>query len=270
MLTTVLTHEFRRTRFMLGVIAGIAAIIVLGATSLMLLFAPQIGALLAFATAVSLMPIVLIALVIDYWRSAYGRGGYLTHSYPVAGSVIYGARLLYGGLVVIGTALLSVVLLAPPALLLARAVAPPGVGAVDYTLTVLGDLLGALTPLTWVVLAAAIVGSGVFYLVQYYFAASIGSEGRLAALGPGGPLLVWFALYLLTQVLTFVAVLAVPLGITMSDGRLGLVGVDYLASMTSGADAAAMPFGVIPLLVVLTAVLVWRTAHSWNRKVTLR
>lgn len=270
MTTTLLAHEFRRTRGFLGVVAGACILFVLVGTGIMLTMSVPLGALLSVGTLAGAPVIVLLGLAVDYWRSAYGRGGYLTHALPVRGSAIYRARLLYGTLVVFAGVVLTLGLAVLPFWAFAAGVAPPGVSAWTHLGSLMAPIGQALSITTWIVLVAGVVGMALAYLVQYYFAASIGSEGRLAALGPGGPILVWFALYLITQVLTFVSIAAVPLGLTVNDGVLHLVGVDYLAAMTSGADPTAMPFGMILLFVALTLALAWRTARSWDRRVTLR
>lgn len=272
MTTTLLRHEFRRTRGPLGLLTAIAAAFTLAGTLVMLPNWPlaPLGAPLASIAVFGLLPVSLLALAVDYWRSAYGRGGYLTQTLPIRGSRIYGVRLVYGFLVVLAGLVVSLLLAAPPALVVARRQAPEGVGALEYLRTAASEVTGLLSPTGWVLLVLALTFGTWMYLVQYYFAATAGSSGRLASLGAAGPFVVWFALYVLFQVLVFVAVVAVPLGIDVRAGDPQFVSVNYWAAMTSGAQNAPMPAGFIPVLLVLTLVLAWWTGRAWNRRLSLR
>lgn len=270
-MTTLLAHEWRRTRGMLGGITGIAVLLqILGVVmSLIPVEAIQtIGVLLMFFVAAGYLTVVLLALAVEYWRSAYGRQGYFTHTIPARGSAQYGVRLLYGAFVVVAALVVNALLLATPLVVAVSHEKPVGVGLFAYVVGLGREGLSALPAWAWLLIVAALVIASWMYLVQYYFAASIGSSGRLASLGVGGPILVWVVLYLVQQALTFVSIVAVPLGLDPRGQSLRLVSINYAAAI-AGGGTDVIPFGFIPMLAVLTAVLIWWTARSWNR-VSLR
>lgn len=88
MTTTLLVHEFRRTRGPLGLVAGAAALLV--AAGVLLALAPwplvaSFGAVVGVGAVGAMLPVACCVLAVDYWRSGYGRLGYFTHSLPVRG-----------------------------------------------------------------------------------------------------------------------------------------------------------------------------------------
>ena len=187
MTTTLLAHEFRRTGGTVASVLGGAALVVLVGSLLALTDWPllaTLGVVAGFAAVAVLLPILCLALGIEYWRSAYGRSGYLTHSLPVAGSRIYAVRLLHGLIVsVVGTVVAGLLLLP----LLAASVAheaPTGTSALSYVLDTGRQGLSAANPLVVVAVVVAVVLAAWGGLVCFYFAASIGSGPRLAAWAP--------------------------------------------------------------------------------------
>lgn len=270
MTRTLLVHEFLRTRGTLAVIAGAATAFTVVGSLVAMLRLPvlsELGLVVGVLGASALVPVTLLALAIDYWRSAYGRQGYLTQTLPIRGSTIYRARLAYGMLVSVLALAWAVILGA--AVYLAQAWRL-GFSPWAQLQEAVREATRILPP--WLVVAgiAMILLTLFSYLVHYYFAASIGSESRLAALGPGGPVLVWFGAYLLMQVVMVVAIVAVPFGLQATGGTVEIIHRDFAAAMFSSTPVGAMPLGFAPALLLITVAFAWRTAFSWERKVTLR
>ncbi|GAB96009.1 hypothetical protein BJY21_003650 [Kineosphaera limosa] len=271
---TLLRHEVARTRGPLGVVVlGTSLFAVVGAliATTPIYVLANLGLILGFGAAGALPPIALIVLAIDYWLSAYGRTGYLTQSLPLRGSRIYAARLLYGSLVGVAATVWALALALLPALAAAREAADPGQGAVAFLVKNVREVIAPVGALWWLFFAALGVALIVSYLAQYYFAASIGSEGRLGAMGPAGPVLVWFCVYLLMQVLAGVGLFAVPVGVGMSGGSLGFVPMDLWGALVANQPPPqGFPLGFLVPMLLVSALLAWRTAYSWDRKVSLR
>lgn len=272
MVATLIKHEFLRTRSWLAVVFGAATIMLL--VGVLMELTPW-GAIQGIGFALTLVPVfalllvVQVALAFDYWRSSYSKTGYFTQSLPIKGSTIYGAKFLWGSLVTIVVVLVNIVM-AGVALLGASRAFDLGItlrGALDE----LAIMLAAAPVWFWAGVTVLVLALFVSSLAQFLFAASIGSEGRMGRLGVGGPILIYFALYMVMQVLLFVAIIAVPLGLSSSplDGNLEVVPMNVLGSMVSNQDPDALPLGFIPMLFIVSAVLVWRTVVSWNKKVSL-
>lgn len=273
MTTTLLLHEFRRTRGTVSAVLGGAALVVVAGSLLALTRWPllaTLGAVAAFAAVAALLPVLCLALGVQYWRSAHGRGGYLTHSLPVRGSTIYAVRLLHGLIVsVVGVAVGAALLLLPAAAALAHE-APAGTGAAGYVLETARRGLEVANPLVVAAIAVSIVLATWGGLVCFYFAASLGSGPRLARLGPAGPIVVYLVLYVVLQVLFFLGIVALPYGAHLDGGALRIVPMDlWHAGRTSGVSDP-MPLGFLPVAALAGIVLVGWTARAWNRGVSLR
>lgn len=108
----------------------------------------------------------------------------------------------------------------------------------------------------------------IFSVVQYFFAASVGSDKRLNSLGVGGPVIVWVGLYFVMQVLFFVFML-IPVGLAIDDGSLRIVSENYLGALANAGDLTSVPIGVLPGVVLGSIALIWRTLNSWQRHISL-
>ncbi|SMY10705.1 hypothetical protein [Brevibacterium jeotgali] len=272
MITTLLAHEWQRTRVMVGAVTGIALLVV-GAAAL--LIAPGwpglslFGILLGAAVLCGYVPVLQVLLAVDYWRSSYGRTGYFTQTLPIRGGTIFAAKFLHMNLVILA-GLLVTVLLVP---LYWWGLASGGMvdlGLFAAVRELWATITAVLSPLLMLGAVAAFLGLMLSGQAMYTFSASIGSETPINRLGFGGPVVVYLVLYGISQVLTFAALFAIPLGIGMTGDGLGLVRFDVLAEVTGGAESdEVMPVAFLAPLLLIGALCVWRTAHSWNRKVAL-
>lgn len=272
MVGTLIRHEAIRTRGLLATIFGAAAILtvvgaVLAATMWPLI--SQVGLLMAIVGAVATVPASQLGLAWDYWQSGYRRIGYFTQTLPVRGRTIYWARLAWGVAVLVAGLLWSSVL---GILAFFGTAGSFGMRPFDV-FPLVGDWFSALAAVLpwwgWIALPVLLLVFVGFTLVQYYFAASIGSERRLVSLGIGGPVLVWFAVYMAMQLVFLVFMFVVPLGIGVIDGTLALTSENFFAAVIANEQPGSMPAGIIPAFVLATIALVWRTVVSWERKVSL-
>ncbi|SFS10189.1 hypothetical protein SAMN04487783_1372 [Agrococcus baldri] len=274
MTAILMKHEAIRTRGFLLVILGAA--VALGAVgSLMAITGWPVlavfGTVLGFIGAFGLVPAMLLASAVDYWRTSYGRVGYFTQTLPVRGSRIFWTKFAWASLMLLVGLVLTVVLW-----LLVMVASAQSLFATTPTMLLgqVGDVLAAAYQAAPLLVA---VGAPVISIVMYGFnlvmlfaAASIGSERRLQRLGWGGPVLVWFVLYAIVQVVMFVAVLAIPFGLGVdASGEFGVVPVDMLTAMLQNTSANVMPVGFLPAMALAIPLLLWRTVHSWNRRVSL-
>lgn len=274
MITTLLMHEASRTRGFLLTIAGAGLALSAAGALLAVTGWPvlaQFGLVLGAIGAFGVLPAMQLALAIDYWRSSYGRVGYFTQTLPVRGSRIYLAKLGWAAVVVLVGFVATLVLWFVVMVASAQTLFGVAPGAL---LTQVGEILAAAyTAAPWLVAVGAPVLLLLLYgfnTVMYCCAASVGSERWLQRLGWGGPVLVWFALYAITQVVMFTLILVIPFGLGMTEaGAFGIVSADLLGAMINDTQLQLMPIGFVPALVVVVPVMIWRTVHSWNHKVSL-
>jgi hypothetical protein len=274
MTTTLLRHEWLRTRGMLLTIAALAlAVSVLGSglAALRVPLVSQTTGLLSLVAIIVLVPVVQVALTVDYWRSSYGRIGYFTQTLPIPGQVIFRAKLLWSWIATAGSLVVAVALaiIAWPGV--ARGL---GLGPVN-PIAAVGDLFASVTQYMsmWQYLALIVVGLAVAVFnwpVQYYAAATIGSEEPRNRFGGGGVVIAWVVLYVITQAVALLAIIAIPFGIGLTDaGGVGLVGFSPVQDLFGGGSSDIVPIGFVPAILLVSAVLLWRTARSWRRGVSL-
>lgn len=273
MTTTLLKHEWLRTRGALGMYFGITVLVgllgsLLGASGWSVL--SVLGLLLAFLAVFVLVPGVQLLLVADYWRSGYGRTGYFTQSIPVRGATIFRAKLLWAVLVSLAAVVLTVLL----GWVVWWAVAINS-GITSPSVAVIGDIMADLAEIApaWMIVAGAVLmlASFLVWPIYYYFAVSVGHENRFAGMGAAGPIVVFVVLYVGMQLASLLGMVAIPLGIGMEGDRLGLVSFNVLDEMTVGtANSEAMPIGFLATMGLILVFCAWRTVRSWNHKVALR
>ena len=273
MIAALLKHEWLRTRSLLGSIGAVAVLLIAAGTALTATGWPGIslvGMLMVMAPLAALVPATQIALAVHYWQSSYSRTGYFTQSLPLSGVTIYAAKLAWALLV----SLLAV--LATAGLLMAAWPVLAGqLGGERNPFSLIRQMWEAGTAVTSTpVLIAGIllfVGLILIWPIQYFFAASVGSETPLNRLGLGGPVVVFLGLYLASQVLVFLGMAALPWGLTMVDGQLGIEHWSVFAEIAAG-DASRddiMPVGFVPMLLLIGVVCLLRTVHSWRRRISL-
>lgn len=265
MVGTVMKHEWLRTRLPLAVHLAVATILVAGAAALAATrwpFVSSLGLPVGIAAIASVLVGVLVYLTVDFWRSSFGRQGYLTQALPLRGSTIFLGKLMYGVLAYTVAVIVAVAL----AILLWAGVGDAGAG-----LAAMWDALVLVMPgWAWVVFPIALLLTIVTYVAQAYAAASIGSESRFRSMGAGGPIAVWVLLYMASQVVMLVTMVAIPVVVGMgADGKLGLRGENIIALLGKGNEGQAMPVGFFLGLAIFAGALVWRSLASWNRKVSL-
>lgn len=271
MTSTLLRHEWIRTRGPLASTIGIAALVVLVASlagMLRLPFLANLGQIVGIVVIAAIVPAVQILLAVDFWQSSFGRTGYLTQAIPLRGGRIFWTKLAWHLIVTVAVlpvlAVLGLVLTIGGNLAAGQPPNPfPAVGH-------LWDAATSVAP-AWLLLTLAL-GFLVlvsFLSVQYVFAATVGAESALHRFGRGGPVLVFVGLYVVLQVASFLGLIAIRFGLGVTDGRLGVVPMDILELMRTGENGTAMPLGFLPMFAVTALVLLWRTNRSWNRRISL-
>lgn len=272
MTTTLLKHEWLRTRGTLGMLFGFLALVVilgslLAATGWALL--SSLGLLLAILGLFVLVPATQLLLAADYWRSGYGRTGYFTHSIPARGSTIYRAKLAWAMIASFAALVLTVLL----------GLAAWWVVSFQESLPLrpiseLGSFWSFIREVApvWVIVAGILllVFSVVLWPICYYFAVSVGHESRFAGMGAAGPIVVFVVLYVCIQITSLIGMAAIPFGLGMDGDTLGVVPFNAMSELAAGnSDSDIMPISFLLTMSLVLAFCAWRTARSWNRKVAL-
>lgn len=271
MIRKLIKHEALRTGPKAGTILGIFTLVVLLCGVFARFNFPMISAFVGQVGTIAIVsawPVINVLLAIDFWRTSWGRVGYLTHSLPVKGSTILWVRLLWG-------AACQVIAFAWTALALLGSMYLSNPSFQGGNLPINGTVL---------LLFVGALFIGWFWLVQFYFAVTIGNGPRLAALGAAGPIITWVVVSVVFAIVACIMILLVPLGLDLAGGDVSLQIVDigtlaarYQAqsmvggsNMTMNKNAAVMPFGWVFAPVALIVVCLPWMLRNWNRRISLR
>jgi len=274
MIATLFAQEYRATRKNLLVATGMLLLVAAVSLTFFALRVPVLGSLgmvLGIAAGVLVTPVALGLLVESYWRTMYGREGYFTMSLPVRGSTLFAAKVLYGMVAsLVALAVTLVTLLGGAiAFALAEGLEPlaflrEGIAVIESWQIWLGVISAAVQLAFFVV-----VGAGLM---------SVGAEARFNHLGFGAPVIGGVLTYLVMQVITFAAIMFVPLGVVLTGpdaGSLVPQGMfdEIMAAIRTGAqtaDVSVLGLGFLFTSVAAIAVMAWWGARSVERRTSLR
>ncbi|MFD2674605.1 hypothetical protein [Gulosibacter bifidus] len=275
MIAKLFKHEFLRTRIRLLQIIGVSVLVVAAAALFGAMQVPVLSPiflLLAVLTVIALVPGTQCYLAFDYYRTGFGKEGYLTHALPVRGGKIFTAKLLWAFVVSVVMLVLAVLMLAAiwPLLVAEEPELPRNL---FEGISMFWNAIAASLP-AWLLVLITVCGLLMVLSmpVNLYFAIAVGCESKLRRFGIGGIVLAFVILYVCMQLLYFVSIVGVPWGIgelPNVPGQAGLIPVDYLGALTANASPEAFPLGILPASMLAIALAIWRTHRSWNKKVSL-
>jgi len=233
MFAKLLKHEFLATWRMLAIMTGgfflVSFSMLLGSLSSSRTLA-LVGQFISSAGFSFWGMFIAVWLLVNYWRTMYAGPGYLTHSLPVRGRVIFAAKAVYSCCV----ALVAMTLGYTLALTL-----PPM--AAGMTLTEIWHLtLGGLAPgQRWMLAGIVVLFCSVY--VIYLGAISIGTRGPLWRLGAGGAAIGAIASYILIGVVAVITMLAIPLSIRLSGAQAGTLTWEYMTGVAKSQVQDGVP-----------------------------
>ncbi len=276
MMGTLIRQEYLTTRKALLSIGGwvlIAGVISIIPVAIPFPFVKQFGLLVGLVAFLALTPVLFGYLVVQYWQSMYGARGYFTLSLPVRGREIYWAKTLYMlavtamgilgsavGLVVLGGAL--------------------DIGRRESVGTTVRAVLDAVFTQRDVIGPMAFILAVQFILCIFAIPAtlSISAQTRFNHLGIGAAFIGVFLLYVVYEVSALVAMLFLPLGISLTGSTAGHVVAqgmwDDVVAMASDPNLdrgpAVLGIGMLVTTLILTGVVAWRGIHAIEEHTSLR
>lgn len=280
MIGTLLAQEFRATRKALAAAIGLSLVVAavsLAATAFRIPVLGNLGLVVGVLLVCALIPMTLVILAVNYWRTMYGGEGYFTMVIPVRGRTIYTAKVLYA---LIATALVAVITLAAGTGAAAAVIRGTG-GDVAATFERAWHSVQGFTPVIVVVAVLAVLLQIVYVVVLGATGMSVGASGRFAHLGFAGPVIFWVIAYFVMQVLNLVGIAFVPFGVRISGPDAGeivaagmwsdlVVAVQQSASGAAAAEPAAFGLGFLVVTLAVTIVLAWWGARVVDRHTSLR
>ncbi|GAA1371288.1 hypothetical protein [Luteococcus sanguinis] len=271
MITTLLKHEFGRTRGLLAALFGIHLLVAVGGWAMAMTGLPGlelVGQICAVVAAATLVPVTMLALGADHWRSSFSERGYLVQSLPVPGRTQLAAKVAHGYFWTLVASMVTLLLAVLASLTVARVGGLPASAVFDEIGAMWGGLRSEVPGWVLVVALASLLVMLLGYVAMIWFAAAVGSEGRMSGTG-WGPFVVYAGLYMLVQALMTVAMLVIPFGMEMDGANAFDVHAVNVVELLRADVQNVLPLGFLPVLVLLPVVLLWRTAVSWDQKVSL-
>ena len=266
MFAKLFKHEFLATWRLLATVVGLIWLVsltlmlpawfnlsVIGPVGLVL-------AVIGFCVGGAVPPVLL---AVTYWRSMYSGRGYFTHSLPVRGRVIFGAKLLYANLVSLVAMVIG----------LGLAIILPGLTADRLGLVNLGEAWRAITDAVspgrlWVLFALALVITVAEY-VLVLSAISLGTRGALGRLGLGGPVISLAVAYTAIQILTVIAMFAIPVAIRLTGPEVGRLTIAWMGLSIFSPTPELVGVGWLAMPVVLAVVAAPLAVRSIERHTCL-
>lgn len=261
MTTTIFRHEFTRTVRPILVILGVAVLVML-LGDLLGLFLGIPGVLLAGMVVALMLPAVQFFLAIDFYRSSYGQGAILTHSLPVTGRRLFWTKMLHAILVSALVGLFSLLLLVAHIIFALNIVDADLTEVYAQVQHVFYHVQGL-----WPVIILSLAQALFMPIVAMFSSVVIGSAGWARRLSFGGPVIVFVAYYLTTQLLG-VASFFIPPVYDFVTGQLHMVSMWH--NIVHDVPEPVMPLAAFVIQVVLLGVLMMWASKDMHSKLELR
>lgn len=269
MFTTIVRNEARLTTRPLLIGAGLIALIYavsLGLVALNWTVISSLALSICILAAVGLVVAAVVYLLVHYARSMYGRVGYFTMTIPVRGRVLFAGKAVWAYLVILIAALVAF---------------PAGVVALGVQSVANGGTFGSvldpfkgLADHPWLLACVIVFALSMIALTiaQYSFYISVGSEARFGSLGAGGPVIVYVITYVVLQLLTVVAMVAIPIALSVAANPelVSFNTIDWVSNPSKYDTQSLIPVGFVPIYLVSLVVFVIWTIRSIERRTSLR
>lgn len=271
MLTILIAHEARclvRTHL---TIVGVCLLVGAGLIGVGLLDVPKLSPFaMLLAAGAFMVPAyaVFIHVLVEYWQSMYGQRGYLTMVIPVRGRLIYAAKVAYG---VLASAVATVVSLAGVVVTFLINAHIQGVG-LSQAWEPMREAIETLGAWRCLLLALTALLMCLAWMVMDMALMSIGAQGRWNHLGFAAPVIGFVILYAVSQVVTLVSMMLVPLSLDLTTGELGtefMLG-SFLESVRTDSEPQILGLGFLPATWILAAVLAWWAVRAIEEHTSLR
>lgn len=273
MFRTLFTEEIRTQLPRNIAVLGVCALALLGLLGLWRLLVGVV--LLAGLMQVAAMGVivvtpvvVMIQVAVEYWRSMYGRRGYLTLAVPVRGRVHFAVKVLYACMMALVVGGVCLVGLVAWLVVFARSMGTT-LGGLLEPLRVAADAAG---PVKVIIFVTAVLIGIVTLVIEVGAVMSIGAQGRFNHLGLGAPAIGFVLLYVVSQLLGLVATLFLPVSVDVTTGDVTtqVMWPQFLEVIRTGAEARKVGVGAVAVGPLLAGALAWWAVRAIERHTSLR
>ena len=203
-----------------------------------------------------------------YYKNLYNSEGYLMHTLPVRPSQLLTSKIVssFIWLLISYTIMVGVVLTIA---LLVSGDQGLGIGQIlDQVLISTGLTKSAVIGLI-IAMVLYLCLSILLLMAQVFFAISLGNHARFHSLGLAAPILFYIGIYFVTEIGILAGMILVPLGITVENQTLRLVGQSMLTTLLN-PDKFVFGLGSILFIILAVIGLFLGTSRLLNRHTSLR
>jgi|GEM_PF-5232111 len=278
MLTTLLSQELRTNWRRILAIVVVMSVVGLSAAAASLADTPIVETELmgiALASFLSIPVFIFLLLLIEYWRSLYGKSGYFTFMIPVRGRAIFAAKLLF----MILTTVVGTILAIAGCFLTAWMNSQKTSSVNGELLDLVLDALTVLGPWLWVVIPAGIIAV-IALIVGLVASLSISSQSRWNHLGLGAPVIGSVLFFFSVTVTAGFMSWVVPLRLHYDHEALlqrwqhrGWLYHEIMGDLeyaTARSNFGLIDFGPILAVVILAGLLGWWAVRSIEDHTSVR
>lgn len=239
---------------------------------MLLAYAVDIGWLSALAT-IALFLIALIALVItfvgviaNFQKTLYGNQGYLSFTLPVTSGELLAAKAIVAFLWMILSYAVSIGIMIWIYDYITSMIGENNIELIKTLISMFREMPGSSAIKGYLVLIVLSVFIQLVFLIsELFFSLTFANTRIMQKLGAAGPIVVFFAIFIVTQILNFVFTNYVP--IIVSPGTDGLV-----FSVGKQMSAGNLSFGITGVIFELLASvgLFFGTGWLMNHKINIK
>jgi len=273
MLSKLLKYEFRDTA---RVIPFFYLIIV--AFSIMALTAKQIGlewfivtsSILLIVTGASLIVITFVVIVMRFYKNLYSNEGYLMFTLPVKPKQLLASKAIVAFTWIIASFLVFIGALCVSLYSL-------GVDSSDLSSIISEFKKYGLEKAIYIIIPLMLL-SILYFLSQIFFSITVANTPAFHSMGVGAGFLVFFATYVILQIVQSVVTVFIPLSLEIN--LIGNVSVSlsnknmfgFFVESIKGIEPTSITIGLGGYLfvVIMICVLFYVTGRLMNKKVSLR
>ncbi len=268
MLGKLFKHEFKQTS---RVIPLLYIILVLCSLTFIVGYKTNInwligiGIMLCIFSAIAVIAATFIVIIVRFYKSMFLNEGYLTYTLPVKPS----ANLFPKFTVALFWIFSSIIVILGVFLLVLFSL---GVFNTDFMKTIYNNIFKYDYVVKMLILTAVMmVIQTIFFLMQVFFAMSLGNTPAFHKLSIGGPILIYIVMYFIIQLINLVLTLFIPIGVSIGPGGFSFVFENMLTSFTAqtGSNVTIGLAGII-FEVVGTIALFFVTKYILDKKVSLK
>lgn len=269
MLGKLIKNEIKstvRTIQFIYLAAAVTALALLVAYFVDITWLSVLGSVLMLVEAIALLLMTFVVVFTNFQKTMYGPQGYLTFTLPVTSRALIGSKLLVSALWLIVAYVGAMGMMVGTYYYITSLIGEETMEMVKLMMNMLNIMPNSSTLYTMLVLIALNLFIQMIYLVAIaFFCVSAANTRRFQKSPTFYTFLIFFAVYIVLQLISFYLTQQVPLSILINSDGVQLI-------TQAMGDAGGYTFGITGVLFsIVTAVgLLWATSYIMKQKVNLK